>query len=114
MLEKIGCRVDVAANGEEAVSAVSSLPYDIVFMDCQMPEMDGFEATRLIRRNESNDKRTVIVAMTANALHGDRERCIEVGMDDYVPKPVNQSDLVKIVFKWSSSKVHGEQDQAHA
>ena len=98
MLEKLGCRVDVAANGQEAVDMLDLLPYDVVFMDCQMPEMDGFEATELIRRKEeSSGGHVSIIAMTANALAGDRERCLEIGMDDYLSKPVRPAELKKVV-----------------
>jgi CheY-like chemotaxis protein len=90
MLEKAGCRCDVAANGLEAVSALSSAPYDLVFMDCQMPEMDGFEATRRIR---AEGRRVPIIAMTAGATVGDRERCLDAGMDDYIAKPVQTPEL---------------------
>jgi signal transduction histidine kinase/CheY-like chemotaxis protein len=90
MLEKAGCRCDVAANGLEAVSALASAPYDLVFMDCQMPEMDGFEATRRIR---AQGRRVPIIAMTAGAMVGDRERCLEAGMDDYIAKPVQTPEL---------------------
>jgi CheY-like chemotaxis protein len=91
MLQKLGCEADVAVNGREAVERMTSRHYDLVFMDCQMPEMDGFEATRAIRDREAAAgvrDGVRIVAMTANALEGDRERCLDCGMDDYVPKPV--------------------------
>ncbi len=98
MLEKLGCQVDVAANGQEAVDMLDMLPYDIVFMDCQMPEMDGFEATRVIRRKEeSSCEHVPIIAMTANAMAGDRERCLEAGMDDYLSKPVLPAELQRVV-----------------
>lgn len=95
LLEKLGCRVDVAANGREAVEMVGLLPYDAIFMDCQMPEMDGFEATQEIRRRESSSVHRPIIAMTANAMRGDRERCLEAGMDDYVSKPIRKADLTE-------------------
>ena len=98
MLEKLGCQVDVAANGQEAVDMLDMLPYDIVFMDCQMPEMDGFEATRVIRRKEeSSCEHVPIIAMTANAMAGDREQCLEAGMDDYLSKPVRPAELQRVV-----------------
>jgi two-component system, sensor histidine kinase and response regulator len=100
MLSKLGLRADVVADGQEAVDALRSVPYDLVFMDCNMPEMDGFMATEMIRAMEGNGKRTIVVAMTANALKGDRERCLAAGMDDYVSKPVNQKDLASIINKW--------------
>ncbi|HTY59533.1 MAG TPA: PAS domain S-box protein [Bacteroidota bacterium] len=107
MLEKIGCRADVAANGKEAVEAVSRIPYDAVFMDCQMPEMDGFEATARIRKLYGSAAGTLVVAMTANALNGDRERCIASGMDDYLAKPVTQEALEGVLRKWEKHAVKG-------
>jgi CheY-like chemotaxis protein len=90
LLEKAGCRCDVAANGLEAVQSVTQVGYDLVFMDCQMPEMDGYEATRRIR---ALGHRLPIVAMTAEAMAGDRERCLDAGMDDYVAKPIEPDML---------------------
>jgi len=99
LLEKMGHRVDIAANGLEAVNAVETLPYDLVFMDIQMPEMDGLEATRVIRKLESSVSNVPIVAMTANAMDGDRERCVESGMNDYLSKPVKRGDLLDMLEK---------------
>ncbi len=93
LLKRLGHRVDLACNGREAVDASAKRRYDVVLMDCQMPEMDGFEATRQIRAAEPKGQRTPIIAMTANALDGDRERCMECGMDDYVTKPIRQAKL---------------------
>ncbi|MGH7790596.1 MAG: response regulator, partial [Candidatus Binatia bacterium] len=92
MLDRIGYRADLAGNGVEAVAAVQRQPYDVVLMDLQMPEMDGLEATRRIRATlrETGPR---IIAMTANAMHGDRDRCLEAGMDDYVSKPVRLDEL---------------------
>lgn len=99
MLEKIGHHVDIAANGLEAVDAVKALPYDLVLMDIQMPEMDGYDATRAIRGLDSSVKDIAIVAMTANAMDGDRERCIDAGMDDYLSKPVKRAQLLETIAR---------------
>jgi PAS domain S-box-containing protein len=94
LLEKLGHRVDVAANGAEAVKAVQSLPYDLAFMDMQMPEMDGLQATRIIRSLPGKERKIPIIAMTANAMKGDREKCLAAGMDDYLSKPVDKKKLI--------------------
>jgi signal transduction histidine kinase/DNA-binding response OmpR family regulator len=101
MLERLGCRVDMAANGKEALDMVHSFPYDLVFMDCQMPVMDGYEATRTIRRLEAGGKHRIIVAMTANAMQGDREKCLEAGMDDYISKPIQKQDLISALTRYA-------------
>jgi CheY-like chemotaxis protein len=79
---------------------MSTLPYDAVFMDCQMPELDGYEATREIRRIEDPGQRAIIIAMTAEALGGAREHCLSAGMDDYIAKPVMFEDLARAIEKW--------------
>jgi signal transduction histidine kinase/DNA-binding response OmpR family regulator/HAMP domain-containing protein len=94
LLEQLGYRADVAANGLEAVAAIERQPYDLVLMDVQMPEMDGFEASREITRRWPGDDRPRIVAMTANAMQGDRELCLAAGMDDYMSKPIRVDELV--------------------
>ncbi len=101
MLEKLGCRVDVVANGQEAVAAVAIGGYHLCFMDCQMPEMDGLAATRAIRAQERQTEiHLPIIAMTANAMPGDRARCLEAGMDDYLSKPVREADLAAMLAQW--------------
>ena len=103
MLEKLGCRVDVAANGREAVTMWEAFPYDVVFMDCQMPELDGFGATGEIREREGANRHTPIVAMTANVMAGDREACIAAGMDDFVGKPIMAEDLSAALNHWGGA-----------
>lgn len=100
MVQKLGYRADLVANGRAAIEAVSQSEYGLVFMDCQMPEMDGFEACREIRKRESGAAHIPIVAITANAMKGDRERCLDAGMDDYVSKPFKQDDLKSVIRKW--------------
>jgi CheY-like chemotaxis protein len=104
MLEILGCSVDVAANGIEAVGMIKKLSYDLVFMDCQMPEMDGYEATAEIRRYEDTSKHTPIIAMTAHTMVGDREKCLEAGMDDYISKPIKKEAVSEMMKKWASSR----------
>ncbi|MBP1772866.1 MAG: sensor histidine kinase response regulator, and Hpt [Holophagaceae bacterium] len=101
MIEKLGHRADVAGNGLEALAALGERPYDLVLMDCQMPEMDGFEATRRLRDPAAGalDPRVRVVALTANAMAGDRERCLAAGMDDYLPKPVQMQALAAVLAK---------------
>jgi signal transduction histidine kinase/DNA-binding response OmpR family regulator len=99
MLERLGFRPDLAANGREAVEMFEIVPYDVIFMDCQMPEMDGYAATREIRQREGAERRVAIFAMTAEAMAGCRERCIEAGMDEHIAKPVKLDDLFDVLQK---------------
>jgi signal transduction histidine kinase/CheY-like chemotaxis protein/ligand-binding sensor domain-containing protein len=105
MLEKLGHHHEVAANGREALDALERLPFDLVLMDCQMPEMDGYDATREARRREVGTTRRIpIIAMTAGAVEGDRDACIAAGMDDYLSKPVQLADLSKMITRWLPSR----------
>jgi CheY-like chemotaxis protein len=99
ILERLGYAVDVAATGNEAVAAVGQHTYDAILMDGQMPQTDGFEATRLIRAMEGTHH-TPIIALTASAMQGDRERCLAAGMDDYVSKPVSPEQLEAVLLRW--------------
>ena len=100
MLEKAGYKCDLAANGREAVEAVGRTAYDVILMDCRMPEMDGYTATAEIRKGEGSGERTPIIAMTAEAMKGSKERCIEAGMDDYIAKPVSAPILYEKIDKY--------------
>ena len=110
LLQQMGYRADLAANGVEALTALERQPYDLVFMDVMMPEMGGLEATKIIRERQQQKSRfphykspIVIVAMTANAMQGDREKCISAGMDDYLAKPVRPEDIRLIIERWAAS-----------
>jgi signal transduction histidine kinase/DNA-binding response OmpR family regulator len=106
LLEKAGCQVDVSANGAEAVQMWCQFPYDLIFMDCQMPEMDGYEATAEIRRLEklkATYSHTPIVALTANAMTGDREKCLAAGMDDFIAKPIPIDAVNRVIRRWTEA-----------
>jgi signal transduction histidine kinase/DNA-binding response OmpR family regulator len=97
MLSRLGVHADVAGNGREAIEMARMLPYDVVFMDCQMPDMNGYEATAEIRRREGPGRRVHIIALTAEALTGCREQCLEAGMDDFISKPITLNDLIAVL-----------------
>ena len=101
LLEKCSCRVDLASNGREAVEMAARFPYDLIFMDCGMPEMDGYEATRAIRASEHNGSHLPIIALTAHAIDGTREECLAAGMDEYVPKPVTLDAIEQALLRWT-------------
>ena len=112
MLEGFGCAVTPAGNGLEALQLINSCSFDLIFMDCQMPEMDGFDATREVRlyENDANLEKTPIIAFTANAMQGDKEKCLSAGMDDYLAKPVNNHTLEDILVKWLPHKLESKLD----
>ena len=101
MLEKSGCRVTVAVNGREALEKLATEVFDVVLMDVQMPEMDGLEATRAIRGSDASYRDMPIIAMTAHALKGDREMCLQAGMNDYLSKPIRIQDVLAKIAQWS-------------
>ena len=107
MLRDLGCEIRLADNGREALNALRSQAFDIVFMDCQMPEMDGFEAVRRFRSAAQADFETAldtpIVALTANALAGDQERCMAAGFDEYLPKPFKQQQIEALLVRWTAA-----------
>jgi CheY-like chemotaxis protein len=102
MLKRLGCLVDVVANGIEALQALERQPYDLVLMDVRMPEMDGLEATRIIRQCRP-DGEPKVIAVTAYALEGDREKCLAAGMDDYISKPVKMVELAAILKRFTKT-----------
>jgi len=107
LLTKLGCCVESATGGRMVVEMAKAKPYDIIFMDCQMPEMSGYEATALIRRLESQGGTHIpIIAMTASPMQSNPKRCLEAGMDDYISKPVNAAAFQTILHKWVRSNVN--------
>ena len=105
-LERCGCRAHVVSDGLEAIEAFSRQRYDAVLMDCQMPNMDGYQATAELRRLEAAGQHTPVIAMTAHAMAGDRKRCLDAGMDDYVSKPMRHADLAPVLAQWIPTKAH--------
>ncbi len=121
LLEGYGCTVTPAGNGREALMMIKERRFDLIFMDCQMPEMDGFEATAAIRKHQTNNvaEQTPIIAFTANAMKSDQEKCLNAGMDDYISKPVNQESLENVLAKWLPHKLqkvmnHQEEEQGQS
>ena len=107
LIKKLGYEADLAANGREAVNMLAARTYALIFMDCQMPVLDGYRATAEIRRAESENgdrRRTPIVAMTAHAMQGDREKCLAAGMDDYLTKPIQLSELRRAIEQWAETE----------
>ena len=100
ILERLGFAPEAVANGAAALERLDRQTYDVVLMDCQMPELDGYSATRELRRRETGGRHTLIIGVTANALTGDREACLAAGMDDFLAKPVSPEDLAAMLEKW--------------
>ncbi len=109
LLKMKGLSCDIAVNGKEAVDACIHKEYDIIFMDCQMPVMDGYEATKQIRKSQENKKQSTIIAMTAYAMKGDKEKCIEAGMDDYISKPIDIDKITDMLQKYTNT-MHKEKE----
>jgi CheY-like chemotaxis protein len=99
-LERCGCRVDVVGDGHQALEALATRHYDAVLMDCQMPGMDGYQATTELRRRENGGHHTPVIAMTAHAMHGAAETCREAGMDDFISKPIQRDKLIEMLRRW--------------
>lgn len=104
LLDKMGYAADVACNGREAVERARKVPYDLILMDCQMPELDGYAATAEIRGHQGKAPHAPIIALTANSMQGDREKCLAAGMDDYLSKPIALKALAAILEKWGSGR----------
>lgn len=100
LLERMACEVDVAEDGQEALGMIEEVTYDAIFMDIQMPELDGYETTRRIRKVETADRHVPIIALTANAMEGDKEKCLKAGMDDYIAKPFRGEDMERVLRKY--------------
>ncbi len=107
-LERLGFEAEVASDGEAALEALAGRRFAAVLMDCQMPRLDGYEATRELRRREGDERRTPVIAMTAHAMKGNRERCLEAGMDDYLAKPVRPDTLRVTLERWVPPGASGD------
>src|SRR2546427_4079982 len=115
LLQQMGYKAELAANGLEALSALDRAPFDLIFMDVMMPEMNGLEATKIIRQRQDQPTKytnykspIIIIAMTANAMQGDREKCLAAGMDDYLSKPVRLEDIRGIMERWGETAAQVE------
>ncbi|MCC6588945.1 MAG: response regulator [Bryobacterales bacterium] len=111
LIRRMGHQLDTVANGRQALESVTAQPYDLVFMDCEMPVMDGFAAARAIRQLPGSAGQTPIVALTANALTGDRQRCLDAGMSDYISKPFTYEDLRAAVYRWAEKPVQATAEE---
>lgn len=105
MLERLGCDVGLADNGRAAVQLAQSTPYDVIFMDCLMPDMDGYEATRELRRLHDGKARVPIIALTGHSAEQERDRCLQAGMDDFISKPVSMESFSTVLKAWLKSAV---------
>jgi CheY-like chemotaxis protein len=112
MLQHLGCRVDIASNGAEAAAMAAEHAYDAIFMDCMMAEMSGWEATHAIRHAEHGNRRVPIVAVTADVMPGQREKCLEAGMDDFVEKPIDFKALAQVLEQWASKGASDNQGRS--
>ncbi|MBC7827637.1 MAG: response regulator [Chitinophagaceae bacterium] len=110
ILVRLGFTIVIKGNGQDAIDELNENDYDVVFMDAQMPEIDGIEATRTIR--QSDIKQPVIIALTANAMQGDQEECLQAGMNDYLSKPIKLEEVVKMLEKWHAQKLSIESDRS--
>ena len=102
----------MAGNGQEALNLLECIDYDLILMDCQMPELDGYATTKAIRSLDSAKARVAIIAMTANAMKEDRDRCLEIGMDDYLSKPIRKEDLAQKLSEWSQKSLETQEQTA--
>jgi two-component system CheB/CheR fusion protein len=100
MLQHLGYQADAVSDGQQALDRLSEQTYDIVLMDCQMPVLDGYEATRQLRQREKTTDKTIVIGITAHAMVGDREKCLNAGMDDYISKPIRLKDLSALLQRW--------------